>query len=104
MRTGSQRVEGDGAFHVQTFSFSPLNYATEHPAALSRGATASSRSISRTSAPISAAFAKRSGRVAGVNSQLRVRIGTCSFITGLLEVFFTIFGRGISPRLSKLTR
>jgi hypothetical protein len=32
-------------------------------------------------------LAKRSGRVAGVNSQLRVRIGTCSFITCLLEVF-----------------
>jgi hypothetical protein len=39
---------------------------------LSAGATASSRSIMRTSAPASSAFAKRSGRVPGVKSQPRV--------------------------------
>jgi hypothetical protein len=53
-------------------------------AALSAGATESSKSTMSTSAPFAAAFGKRSGRVAGVNSQLRVanccRSGAIEFI------------------------
>src|SRR6202451_4211212 len=48
--------------------------------ALSPGATASSRSRIATSPPAAEAFAKRSGRVAGGNSQLRARVYVWSII------------------------
>src|SRR6185312_10959740 len=53
--------------------------------ALSPGATASSRSRIATSAPAAKAFAKRSGRVAGVKSQLRARVDEWSVISGFLS-------------------
>src|SRR5580693_2078231 len=53
--------------------------------ALSPGATASSRSRIAISAPAAEAFAKRSGRVAGVNSQLRVGVAAWSVIGGFLS-------------------
>src|SRR5580700_461810 len=53
--------------------------------ALSPGATASSRSRIAMSAPAAEAFAKRSGRVAGVNSQLRVGVDAWSVIGGFLS-------------------
>src|ERR1700739_3088671 len=55
------------------------------PWALSPGATASSRSRIAMSAPAAKAFAKRSGRVAGVKSQLRARVDAWSGISGLLS-------------------
>src|SRR5580692_2141086 len=49
--------------------------------ALSAGATESSRSMMQTSAPEAAAFPNRSGRVAGVNNQLRTRVIVLGFMS-----------------------
>lgn len=50
------------------------------------GGTTPSRSMMSTSAPISAALAKRSGRVPGVNSQLRVGF----VLLGILDLHGTV--------------